>query len=93
MDNGRGIDQCTSALFVCVLCCGTMAVRPFNASGLGDGVWPEADRADGSPGQGLIPDREQKASGGTCSAHSSTHPLTLFPGVNPGLHRNTCYRM
>lgn len=42
--------------------------------------------ADGESGPrgwwgGLIPDRDQRTSGGTCSADSCTHPLALFPGV------------
>lgn len=53
--NGRGADLCVSALFVCVLYCGTMVVRPLNTSGHG-GVWPRVDRVWGrwesSPGVG-----------------------------------------
>lgn len=42
-------DLCVSAVFVCVLYCGTMVVRPFDTSGHG-GVWPGADRGMGLMG-------------------------------------------
>lgn len=53
--NGSGADRCVSALFVCVLCCGTMVVRPLYTSGHG-GVWPRGGRVWGwwesGPGTG-----------------------------------------
>lgn len=97
--NGRGADRCVSALFVCVLYCGTMVVRPLNTSGHG-GVWPRVDRVWGwwesSPGVGEAGWSQTETRGPQEARARPTPALThslFFLASYPGFHRNTCYRI
>lgn len=96
--NGRGSDLCVSALFVCVLYCGTILVRPLNTSGHG-GVWPGVYSVRGwwESGQGLLRQANPRQRPEDLRRHVLGRllhsPTPSFLAPYPHSHHNTCYRI